>query len=111
MTSSELWKLVITSFVGMLVGGCGVGFFISRLIGKKLDAAEAVKAKRKEMAQEKRELDQEFDSAVCKAFFWVAKQLLQAGYEEDLKKSIQTISEIEDKKKRREREIIAEYDV
>ena len=110
MSSSDFASLV----VGFLLGGCGIGgiifWLLTRYINKRLTVAEDKKKQRQRMMQEKRELDQEYDHAVGRCLFWLNDQVAHKDAGKDLDDAMERLNEVEDRKKKREREIIALYE-
>ena len=105
---------IITLIVGVVLGGSGIGgiifWLIKRYIEKRLNIAEATSKKRQAMMQEKRELDQEYDHAVGRCLFWLNDQVVHKDAGEDLENAMAKLNEVEERKKKREREIVAIYE-
>lgn len=93
-----------------LVGGIIIWRF-QRYLDKKLRAAEAKDAKRRDFLLRKTKLEDRMRHAQGRLFFWIVKAITTGTHNGDLDASMQEYNEIETEQKNLDRERLAEAEI
>lgn len=98
--------------IGALVGGSGLCgllfFFLRRYIEKKLGGVEEEEQKRRAARIRRTQIEDELHHAYGRLFFWLYRAVITGNHNGELDDAFQDLQNIEQHKKKLDREIIAE---